>query len=142
MNLTLTRQRFRADGIFGVLASDDGKLKWETLEHAYPVLGSTSVFAPKVPEGAFLCVLGLHNLDLRVERGLPPFLTFEITGVAGHKDILFHRGNFNADSNGCVLLGKMMGEHEVICSEQAFNEFMEAQKGVSQFTLTVVNAPV
>lgn len=139
MNLTLTRNRFKYQGIFGDLKSDDGKLSLFTLEHAYAVPSGTD-WVPKLPEGLYTCRRGQHNLKGRVERGLPPFDTFEITGVPGHTDILFHVGNFNGDSEGCVLVGMQAGEGEVTGSREAFQKFMDAQIGVDSFQLTVKNA--
>lgn len=134
MNLTLTRKRFGKDGVMGELADEAGKLTLETLEHAY---AGPQGWTPKLPVGAFLCVRGIHRL-----HNLVDFETFEITGVVGHVDILFHVGNFNLDSEGCVLLGMAAGDTSICNSKEAFAKFMRLQEGVDQFTLTVKNDPV
>lgn len=71
------------------------------------------------------------------------FQTFEIMDVPGHDNILFHWGNYNKDSEGCVLLGKAEvsqanGQHMITSSKETFDIFMKYLAGVNEFTLTVV----
>lgn len=70
------------------------------------------------------------------------FETFEITGVPGHSNLLFHWGNFNQDSEGCILLGERTAEEgngEMITnSRAAFARFMGIQAGIGSFDLIVV----
>lgn len=96
MDLILKRKLRNADGIFSDLFQGLGTgLELTTLEHAYPIRNRESIdYAPKIPNGIYTCVRGMHQL----EHGWP-FETFEVTGVAGHSGILFHIGNFNADSD-------------------------------------------
>ncbi len=135
MNLTLTRTEFREDGIFSVLKDVNGAKVADTLEHAYVETAST--YGPKIPNGVYVCKRGMHRLHGMVQD----FETFEITGVAGHENLLFHWGNYNADSEGCVLLGATRAESErggmVTSSRVTFAKFMEMQKGVDQFSLIV-----
>lgn len=137
MDMTLTRTRNREDGIFGTLKSNDLSFKCVTLEHAYmdPVKGAL----PKLQPGTYTCVRGPH----RLHNMTSDFITFEITGVPGHTNILFHWGNYNKDSEGCVLLGDTVaandvGEGMVTCSRLTYSEFMKAQKGIDKFILTVI----
>jgi hypothetical protein len=71
-----------------------------------------------------------------------PFITFEITGVPGHTGILFHMGNYNQDSDGCVLLGESTVPDPdptmITSSVLTFNQFMGSQTGVDTFQLTVI----
>lgn len=135
MDLILVRKQYRSDGIFGQLSDVAGEFVCETLEHAYPAQDQDRLF-PKIPAGTFDCVRSLHEL-----HSGDPFITFEITGVPGHSGLLFHWGNFNKDSSGCILLGSLMadeGGHQMILhSRETFHRFMEAQKGARSFTLTV-----
>ena len=135
MDLTLTRKQYRADGIFGELSDADGKTLFVTLEHAYEQQDGT--FVPKIPTGTFVCQRGPHRLHGMTSD----FTTFEITGVEGHSNILFHWGNFNKDSEGCILLGKTVantGADEMVTSSRAaFADFMAMQEGLDTFTLTV-----
>ena len=130
MNLTLRRTEFRPDGVFGELSNDVGNVIAHTLEHAYD--DGNGGWAPKIPVGTYACVRGTHQL-----HGGGPFTTFEITGVPGHSGLLFHAGNWNKDSEGCVLLGEAQSGNMVTNSRAAFVKFMQLQIGVDQFTLTV-----
>jgi hypothetical protein len=137
MDLVLRRKQFRADGIFGELADANGKTIAFTLEHAYD--DGNGSFVPKVQPGVYLCERGEHQL----EHMAAPFSTFEITGVEGHTNILFHWGNFNRDSSGCVLLGTSMaaqsdGTQMITASRAAFEKFMNLQSDIPLFYLLVI----
>lgn len=141
MDMVLRRLSPRQDGILGELQSDDiTSFKCATLEHAYT--DEQGSWLPKVTEGFYKCVRGLHSL-----KGSPhPFETFEIVGVSGHKGILFHVGNFNNDSDGCVLLGERIAipEHGTLMigdSKKTFERFMLVQQGRETFNLTVISYP-
>lgn len=106
-----------------------------TLDHAYPV-GIGNDPEPKLYDGVFTCVRGPHRLHGMTED----FETFEITGVKGHTDILFHWGNWNKNSDGCVLTGRALIKGDpwmVTDSRDTFAEFMKLQEGVDSFQLTV-----
>lgn len=130
MNLTLVRKDKRPDGIWGVLSTDAGEIA-KTLEHSYSGIS-------KIPDGQYACVRGDHRLhSMKVS-----FQTFEITGVYGHSNILFHSGNVNEDSDGCVLLGLSINQIDekrwaLTDSRIAFKQFMDRQEGVNEFSLTV-----
>ena len=126
MDLTLTRKLYSKDGVFGELTDESGKLVAVTLEHAYDLM-------PKVPAGTYACKRGPHRLA-SMEHD---FTTFEIEGVPDHSKILFHVGNYNHDSQGCVLLGHQRVDKMVTESKLAFARFMELQTGVNTFHLIV-----
>ena len=118
-------------GIFGTLTSDDEEFSCFTLEHAYP---DAINFTAKIPRGTYTCVRGQHQL-----QGGKPFSTFEVTNVPGHTNILFHPGNTEADSEGCILLGlTRLGDQEVLHSVGAFNLFMDYLEGIDTFQLIVL----
>jgi len=129
--MKLTRKEFREDGIFGELLNDRRDLLAVTLEHSYPFGDG---YAAKVPPGEYKCV-----------RRFSPHLgyeVFEITGVPDHDNILIHVGNYNDESDGCVLLGtqignKLNGGKMVMSSRVAFNSFMKSLDGIDEFLLTV-----
>lgn len=133
---TLHRNDYRKDGIFGELLID-GSPFMVTLEHAF--LQADGTYAPIVPQGIFQCVRGVHQLS----NGRP-FETFEITGVEGHRGLLFHAGNFNKDSEGCVLCGQTVttydaaGDKMITGSREEFSKFMLCLDGVDEFELGVV----
>ncbi len=68
--------------------------------------------------------------------------TFEIE-VPGHTAVLFHAGNVELDSRGCVLLGssvgKLKGDRAVLNSGVTFERFLEVTKDQEFFTLFITN---
>lgn len=136
MDLVLNRKQFREDGIFGELRNQVGDLIAVTLEHAFPAAGG---YAPVIPQGTYDCVRGEHYLHGMTE----PFTTFEVSGVDGHAGLLFHWGNFNRDSEGCILLGDSIRAPDqsawmVTDSRVAFEKFMSSQDGLL-FRLLVID---
>jgi hypothetical protein len=135
MKWHLRTTNHRADGIFSELWLDDTQFS-VTLEHAYQ---SGDEFAPKLPRGTtYLCKRGDHRLDHY--QGGRQFSTFEITEVPGHSGILFHPGNFNRDSDGCVLLGAEIVQGDpwwVSHSILTFQTFLHLTEGTDSFELEV-----
>lgn len=129
----LNRRQYRSDGIFSDLLDATGNKVAVTLEHAYL---SEFGYDPKIPSGTYLCVRGTHALKNGV-----PFETFEVTGVAGHTGILFHCGNFDNDSEGCVLVGDAIAEtgsvERITNSRDTFDKLKTLWNGLSSFHLTV-----
>jgi hypothetical protein len=134
MDLTLQRTQYRPDGIFSEVTDVDGPVM-VTLEHAFP--NGQGDFLPKIPPGVYACVRGLHRLDGMTED----FETFEVSGVAGHSGLLFHWGNWNKDSDGCILTGEGYGASssgEMVTNSRAtFEKFVALQNGVDSFQLEV-----
>ena len=70
--------------------------------------------------------------------------TFEITGVPGRGNILFHKGNIMANSHGCVILGESFsiwasGDCSVASSGLAFAEFMQWLAEVQEFPVIITD---
>lgn len=136
--LKYEKNGFRPDGIFGAFqfAGDPGPFM-VTLSHAYKQQDGS--YLPIVMPGAYTCVRGTHALEDGV-----PFETFEIKGVLGHSGLLFHNGNFNKDSKGCVLCGENIRSYDaeadqmVTNSRATFAAFMDRLKGVDSFNLQVI----
>ena len=132
---TLSRRQLRPDGIFSDLTDDSGQLIAYALEHAYENADGT--WAPKIPSGTFTCQLGPHRLHGMTQD----FQTYEITGVSGHSNLLFHWGNWNADSEGCILLGEAIAHSAqgqmVTNSRATFSSFIAGLGGDETFTLVV-----
>lgn len=139
MDLTLTRLKKGADGVFGELEDADGEFVASTLERAYAVPNTfPTEWGPKIPPGEYVCVRGIHQL-----ANGKPFETFEILGVAGHTGLLFHQGNFDSDSQGCILLGMQIANIDsqtkmVTQSQAAFAKFRALEASINSFILTVV----
>lgn len=129
--MILIRDTLIKEGIFGRLMSDRDEEICKTLERAYPDFGGK--FKPKIPPGNYMCVKGIHQLS-----GGVPFETFEVTGVEGHWGLLFHPGNRNGDSDGCILLGEEIKGHLLCRSRVAFMTVMVRMMYVESFALQVI----
>ena len=129
MDLKLNRIDYKADGILSELIAGSVRIVAHTLEHSYDG-------KPKLQPGVYKCVRGTHKLHDGIA-----FETFEVTGVEGHSGILFHVGNWNKDSDGCILVGDAISASKqgtlVTNSRVIFHEFMALQAGVDSFMLTV-----
>ena len=140
MNLTLTRKARKETGIFGELHTEDGKFVAFTLEHSYfqsqPSMsangGVIQSWEAKIPLGTYRCLLGDHQLHSGSK-----FKTFMVTGVPNHSGILFHIGNYNRDSEGCILLGLQEIPEGVGRSGDAFKQFIALQGDRTEFFLNV-----
>lgn len=135
MDLKLTRKEYREDGIIGEITElKSGKHFCVSMEHAYDSKNGDGSYAPKLPKGTYRCVRGIHRL-----HDMKPFETFEVTEVPGHYGILIHVGNYNKDSEGCILIGYGYGGDPRVISQSrmTFAKFMNLQLGVKEFTLVV-----
>lgn len=87
-----------------------------------------------IPAGTYIC-----------KRVMSPTFgdTFEVTNVPGRSHILFHKGNVDEDTKGCILVAEqfefLKGEIAVLSSEKGFSEFKERLKGIDTFTLTIIS---
>lgn len=70
--------------------------------------------------------------------------TFEITNVEGRSHVLFHAGNTDSHTKGCVLLGqyygKLTGDRAVKNSGNTFKAFLKELSSVNEFKLTIIEA--
>jgi hypothetical protein len=136
MSWLLGTTDYRADGIFSVLYSGETTF-CVILEHAFDHDGA---WLPKLPRGVtYTCRRGMHRLD-HYNKG-EPFETFEVMNVPGHSGILFHPGNFNHNSDGCLLTGAELktenSEWWITQSGDTFARFMQALAGIDEFELEV-----
>lgn len=138
MDLILKRDDLSANGIFGEILDSRNSLLFYSLEHAYDSGLGNGTFEPKIPPGTYTCVRGQHQLA----HMSFPFETFEITKVPNYIRILFHVGNYNNDSEGCVLVGTSRSLNSsppcITKSQIAFNKFMALQNNINEFKLTVL----
>jgi len=126
----LIRVAVLPEGAFGVL-KHQGVPFAVTLEHTY---SEDSRLSTKIPTGRWHCTPTWFN------RGC--YKTFELL-VPGHSRLLFHRGNLEVDSDGCILVaeqfGLLQGTPGVLSSSNGFAEFMQLAEG-QQFDLEVREA--
>lgn len=139
MGYKLVRYSRGKDGVFGEFwIEGDRKPFMQTLEHAYPQPDGTIL--PKIPDGVYQCVRGIHTIGHTHPHKID---TFEVLGVEGHSGLLCcHVGNYNADSEGCVLSGfavvlQATGDRMLTKSELMYEAFMARLYDVQEFTLEV-----
>jgi len=129
----VVRVAVREPGAFGVLLHQ-GIPFATTLERTYPLPGGEQHV--KIPEGLWTCV------RTRYLRG--GYSTYEVAKVPGHSRLLFHKGNVEQDSEGCVLVGSgygvLLSQPAVVQSAAGFAEFMRRAAGIEHFVLRVRNA--
>lgn len=69
--------------------------------------------------------------------------TFEVSDVVGRSHILFHKGNLDDNSRGCILVGekfgKVHGSDGIQASADGYGEFMDIMKGDVEFRLIIVD---
>ena len=119
------------DGTFGVLL--DGKIPFAlTLENKWM---DNKVGVSCIPVGDYTCNRRWYN------KG--GYQTFEITDVEGRTHILFHIGNRDENTEGCILVaeeyGKLHGTTAILDSGKGFKEFMERLQDVDEFLLHITN---
>ena len=88
--------------------------------------------AYNVPEGEYTAKLDFYHTG--------GYKTYEIL-VPGRSRILFHKGNTEDDSRGCILLGTSLdvvdGKIAVSNSREGFGQFMLDMAGTEEFTLVI-----
>lgn len=121
---------------FGVL-SLGGIVRFPTLE--LPWRGNQQKISC-IPLGAYTCK--------RVEgrqlfNGARITETFEVDRVPNRDGILFHSGNTERDTLGCIIVGSNYGITNglpsVIESRKAFSKLLNALEGLSEFSLIIEN---
>ncbi len=116
-------------GTFGVLTIS-GTATCVTLE---PYSRDNAKNVSCIPTGQYICkrYSSIKHPD-----------TFEITGIEGRSYVLFHAGNVDEHTAGCVLLGSEFGalgkDRAILESGKAFGEFLKYFKGQNEFKLTIV----
>lgn len=128
MNFTLKRVASTLSAVYGVLIGPDGVPFTLTLER--PWLNNQPNVSC-IPNGRYACkrISSPHFGDV-----------FEVTDVPGRTHILLHKGNFVADSEGCILVGERFNGHGIAESAVGFDEFMKKLEGVDEFDLEIVEA--
>jgi len=126
--IKLLRVAYIDDGTFGVLFDEDTPFCL-TLEREWR---DNKRGESCIPAGQYICK--------RVKS--PKFGdTFEVCDVFGRSHILFHKGNLEDDSHGCILVGEMYerfkGKNAILASGRAWREFQERLRDVLRFRLYI-----
>ena len=134
--LTLKRIAMTSEGTFGVLISDVPFAL--TLERKW-LNNQRSVSC--IPSGEYKCLRCSNSPDYDFKNSPRFGNTFQIMDVPDRSHILFHKGNLDDDSHGCVLIGEQFGQlgsHSgILSSKQGFNEFMDLLEHQDEFDLTI-----
>ena len=124
IRLALKTVAVRDDGCYSALVWD-GKPFAVSVEHTFS--GGTIL-----KNGPYMCVASTY-----FKGGYP---TFEIV-VPKHSRILFHKGNTELDSIGCVVVGESFGHLNdttaVLDSKGGFAELMSLAAGLKYFNMEV-----
>ena len=128
--MKLKRVSIIDQGAFGVLIDSHGIPFAVTLERTYKLPDGTQSI--KIIPGVYLCT---HTMYYK-----GAYATFEIN-VEGHERILFHKGNVETDSEGCVLIGEQFevlnNVPAILQSGKGFAEFMAKVGDMEEFYLTI-----
>ncbi len=115
----------RDDGCFSVLL-------WDGRPFAVSVERTFENRRTVITQGAYKCT--------RTEYIKGGYETFEIH-APGHSRVLFHKGNVEDDSEGCVIVAEAFGifgsRTAVLDARSGFGQFMQAAAGLNEFTMQV-----
>lgn len=123
--ITVRRVALLEEGCFGVLL-------YLGVPFAVSIERTFDDGNPIIPAGTYNCTARRYN------RG--GYETFEITGVAGHSLLLFHKANWETDLEGCVGVGEsfavLNGKLAIAQSGEGFAEFMRKVGDMPSFPAT------
>lgn len=130
--MRLVRVSSTSEGTFGVLELG-GYPFCVTLENPWL---NNEPFVSCIPKGQY-------NLR-RVES--PKFGdTFEVADVEGRSHVVFHEGNTQIDTHGCILLGKnfgmLHGAYAIMSSVPTREQFMTQMRGLNELIINITDAP-
>lgn len=127
MKFELRRDDARSDVTFGTLRCDE--FVCETLENPWL---DNEPYVSCIPRGTYQCK--------RVDS--PRFgITFEVGGVDDRSHILFHWGNYEKDTLGCILLGEARRPDAqppmITNSRKTFGRFIKFTQVTDEFELEI-----
>jgi Family of unknown function (DUF5675) len=127
---SLVREPSTSDGTLGEMFTPEGDHLCFTMELPW---NDNEPDKSCIPTGTYTCVP--HNSAAHPG-------TWELLNVPGRSEILIHTGNTDADSLGCILVGRTIGSLNgmpaVLLSNVAFH--LMKQSVPSTFQLTIENA--
>lgn len=115
MNFTLQRSAFEPLRTPGRIVLGTRLQAW-TLEDAVRLDGSKIDGETAIPAGRYEVVI---DYSQRFRRELPRLLA-----VPGFTGIRIHSGNTEADTRGCILVGKQFVNHALVASQMALAELI------------------
>ena len=138
--ITLKRIAGNEDGNFGVIV--DNNTPYEvTLEESWK---NNQPFESCIPVGIYLCKK-FYSVKFNLT-------TFHITDVPERENCIFHPGNTETDTEGCILIGTRFGhliardddsgkiesQPAVLYSLSAFKRFMNRMSKYDEFVLQIL----
>ena len=95
-----------------------------------------------IPDGDYKCLRCRVSPDYNGDS--PKFgNTFQVFDVEGRKKILFHKGNIEDDTHGCILVGEQFdyinGQQAVLASKHGFKELLNILADVDEFQLSITD---
>lgn len=137
--LVIRRNSTGGHGTFGALLYDDIPFAL-TLERQW--LGNRKSVSC-IPAGVYQCLRCSNSPDYNFNDSPRFGDTFQVMNVPGRSNILFHAGNLDDDSHGCILIGekydKLNGDPGILSSNEGFNEFKELLDKDDEFRLIIVD---
>ena len=124
MKLLLKRKHLTPTSTIGELYVD-GEMECYTLEdrvrpHGDKVPGKTAI-----PFGVYGVAITMSN---RFKKHLPILIA-----VPNFEGVRIHPGNTDADTEGCILVGKTFGDNVIYHSRDAFTDvFTKIAKGIEE----------
>lgn len=119
------------DGIFFCHTMEDTDRFLERKGIAAKIKNSTAIGA-----GKYRCVLSMSN---RFKKVMP-----ELLDVPGFEGIRIHSGNTSDDTEGCILVGSVIGKVDdkpaVLRSRETFNKLMMRLQRAGEITITVTRS--
>jgi hypothetical protein len=129
--LELKTVAIREDGCFSVLLWE-GRPFAVSVERTFEPGEASHGKQIVIPNGVHRCTATQY------QKG--GYATYEIH-VPGHSRVLFHRGNHETDSLGCVIVGEsfgvLNGQTAVLDSKGGFNELITLTGGGPEFYMEV-----
>jgi hypothetical protein len=137
MKLVLQRVFGDLNRTFGVLMQKDGPF-CVTLERGW-LDNARGVSC--IPVGSYTCLRCNSSPDYGYADSPHFGDTFQVWKVPGRQNILWHKGNVDDDTHGCIIVGEsfgwLSGERAVLSSGAAFKEFLDLLKAEDSFSLDI-----
>ena len=107
------------DGIFECYTLEDA-------ERLVKIKGETAI-----PKGTYRVIINQSN---RFKRLLP--LLIDVPNFEG---IRIHSGNYNQDTEGCILVGQTRNKNYIGQSRKAFDKLFKKMQTAKNITLTIIS---
>lgn len=131
---TLKRTNYLPDCTLGGLYDNKGIPRMFTLEEPWK---DNQHKVSCIPEGIYAC---------KPHEGTKWHRVWEITGVPDRSAILIHSGNTTDDIEGCIIVGRQIGELNnktaVLQSADALNELRRLIGAGNEFQLTITKETI